>query len=53
MRRVSYINTQGKAITFKEAENDFTAKIILTEVRKNSKDEEAQLVIANLKEALD
>lgn len=53
MRKVSYINAQGKAITFKEAENDFTAKTVLTEVRKNSKDKEMQLVITNLKEALD
>lgn len=53
MRRVSYINANGKAITFEEAENDFTAKTVLTEVRKNSKAEEMQLVIANLKEALD
>lgn len=52
MRKVSY-TINGKPATFEEAENDFTAKIVLTEVRKNSKAEEMQLVIANLKKALD
>lgn len=52
MRKVSY-EINGKPAIFKEAENCYKAKIVLTEVRKNSKAEEMQLVIANLKEALD
>ena len=52
MRKVSY-EINGKPATFEEAENCYEAKTVLTEVRKNSKAEEMQLVIANLKKALD
>ena len=52
MRKVSY-EINGKPATFEEAENCYEAKTVLTEVRKNSKAKEMQLVIANLKKALD